>query len=211
MKKFVSILLIALLSILTFSACGKDTATTSGSATTSSSATTAQAVSAGKRHVEIKVKNYGTISVELDTSAAPITVANFIDLAKSGFYDGLTFHRIINGFMIQGGDPLGTGMGGSDKTIKGEFSANGINNPLSLTRGAIAMARLSNDMDSATSQFFIVQQDYSSQNGQYAGFGYVTSGMDIVDKICAETPVQDSNGTVNKEDQPVIESVKVLD
>lgn len=108
----------------------------------------------GKHHVEIVIRDYGTIAVELDADAAPITVANFLKLAKSGFYDGLTFHRIINGFMMQGGDPEGTGMGGSSEKIKGEFSANGVKNDLSHTRGAISMAR-SQAMDSASSQFFI--------------------------------------------------------
>ena len=110
------------------------------------------AAAAGKHHVKINVKDYGTISVELYGDEAPITVANFLKLAKDGFYDGLTFHRIISGFMIQGGDPLGTGMGGSDQEIKGEFSNNGVENPLSHTRGAISMAR-SQIKDSASSQF----------------------------------------------------------
>ena len=135
---------------------------------------------------------------------------NFLDLAGSGFYDGLTFHRIIEGFMIQGGDPEGTGMGGSDKTIKGEFSANGVENPLSHTRGAISMAR-SSAMDSASSQFFIVQKDSTFLDGQYACFGYVTNGMDVVDAIAADAQPTDGNGTIPADQQPVIESVKVLD
>src|SRR5699024_8263403 len=151
-----------------------------------------------------------TISVELDGDAAPITVQNFMDLAESGFYDGLTFHRIINGFMMQGGDPNGDGTGGSDQTITGEFSANGIENALSHTRGAISMAR-SNDPDSASSQFFIVHEDSTYLDGQYACFGYVTSGMDIVDDICEHTPVEDNNGTVLAENQPVIESIQIID
>ncbi len=161
-------------------------------------------------HITIDVKNYGTISVELDGIHAPITVNNFVSLAKAGFYDGLTFHRIMSGFMIQGGDPKGNGTGGSDKTIKGEFSLNGVENPLSHTRGAISMAR-SRDYDSASSQFFIVHEDCTQLDGQYAAFGYVTEGMDIVDKICADTPVVDNNGTVEKENQPVITSIKVVD
>ena len=165
---------------------------------------------AGKHHIEINVKDYGTISVELDGDSAPITVANFMDLAEQGFYDGLTFHRIISGFMIQGGDPSGTGLGGSDTTIKGEFSSNGVENPLSHTRGAISMAR-SQDKDSASSQFFIVHQDSPHLDGDYAVFGYVTDGMDVVDKICEDTKVTDRNGTVAKENQPVIESVEVVD
>lgn len=164
----------------------------------------------GKHHVAITVRDYGTITVELDADAAPITVQNFLDLAGSGFYDGLTFHRIMEGFMIQGGDPEGTGMGGSDKTIKGEFSANGVENPLSHTRGAISMAR-SSAMDSASSQFFIVQKDSTFLDGQYACFGYVTNGMEVVDAIAADAQPTDGNGTIPADQLPVIESVKVLD
>lgn len=152
----------------------------------------------------------GTIAVELDGDAAPITVQNFMDLAESGFYDGLTFHRIINGFMMQGGDPNSDGTGGSEQTITGEFSENGVANDLSHTRGAISMARAT-DPDSASSQFFIVHQDSTYLDGQYACFGYVTDGMDIVDEICENTPVEDDNGTVLPENQPVIESVKIID
>lgn len=165
---------------------------------------------AGKHHIEIQVKDYGTIKAELDGDIAPITVANFLKLAESGFYDGLTFHRIIDGFMIQGGDPKGNGTGGADKTIKGEFSQNGVENKLSHVRGTLSMAR-SQDMDSASSQFFIVQSDSTYLDGQYAAFGTVTEGMELVDKICKDTPVQDNNGTVSAADQPVIESIKVID
>lgn len=164
----------------------------------------------GKHHVVIKVKDYGNIKVELDADTAPISVTNFVNLAKQGFYDGLTFHRIIDGFMIQGGDPNGDGTGGSDETIKGEFSENGVENNISHVRGTISMAR-SSENDSASSQFFIVQSDSTYLDGQYAGFGTVTSGMDIVDKICEDTPVTDTNGTVEKENQPVIETIKVVD
>ena len=156
----------------------------------------------------IDVKDYGKIEVELYEELAPITVKNFVDLAKDGFYDGLTFHRIITGFMIQGGDPKGDGTGGSKKTIKGEFAQNGVENNLSHTRGVISMAR-SNDPNSASSQFFIVQADSTYLDGQYAAFGKVTKGMDIVDKICKDTPVTDSNGTVEKKNQPVINSIKI--
>ena len=164
----------------------------------------------GKHHVEIVIRDYGTIAVELDADAAPITVANFLKLAKSGFYDGLTFHHIINGFMMQGGDPEGTGMGGSSEKIKGEFSANGVKNDLSHTRGAISMAR-SQAMDSASSQFFIVHQDSTFLDGQYACFGYVTDGMDVVDAICETVPVVDNNGTVQDGHQPVMETIRVID
>ena len=166
--------------------------------------------SSGIHHAEIDIKDYGVIKLELDADTAPITVANFCKLAKSGFYDGLTFHRIISGFMIQGGDPNHNGTGGSDKTIKGEFSANGVKNDISHTRGVISMAR-SQQNDSASSQFFIVHQDSPHLDGQYAAFGHVTDGIEIVDKICADTPVTDSNGTVEFKNQPVINSVKIID
>lgn len=164
----------------------------------------------GKHHAEITVKDYGTIKVELDADTAPITVTNFVDLANEGFYDGLTFHRIISGFMIQGGDPQGNGTGGAGKTIKGEFSANGVDNPISHERGVISMAR-SREYDSASSQFFIMHEDTDSLDGEYAAFGHVTDGMEIVDKICEDTEVEDGNGTVAAENQPVIETVKIVD
>ncbi len=161
--------------------------------------------------VNIEIENYGTISLDLYPDIAPITVENFLTLVKSKFYDGLTFHRIIDGFMIQGGDPLGTGHGGSEKRIKGEFSANGVNNILKHQRGIISMARSPYDFNSASSQFFIVQTTYPSLDGQYAAFGKVTNGMDIVDKICKETKVEDNNGTVLKENQPKITRIYVVE
>ena len=164
----------------------------------------------GLHHVTIDVQDYGTISLELDADTAPISVTNFINLANEGFYDGLTFHRIISGFMIQGGDPNGNGTGGSEKTIKGEFSANGVENDISHVRGVISMAR-ANDPDSGSSQFFIVHEDSTFLDGQYAAFGHVTDGMDVVDAICEAVPVQDYNGTVAAADQPVITAVTVVD
>ena len=166
--------------------------------------------STGKHHAEIVVKNYGTIALELDADVAPITVENFANLVNEGFYNGLTFHRIISGFMIQGGDPLGNGTGGSSKTIKGEFASNGVKNSISHVRGTISMAR-SSMPNSASSQFFIVHQDSTFLDGQYAAFGTVTSGMEVVDKICAETAVEDDNGTVAKNNQPVIEKITIID
>lgn len=162
-------------------------------------------------HVEIEVEGYGVIALTLDGDTAPITVQNFIDLAESGFYDGLTFHRIIDGFMIQGGDPEGTGFGGSDKNIIGEYAANGYENNISHVRGVISMARNGYDYNSASSQFFIVQADSQFLDGQYAAFGYVTSGIEIVDQICVDTPVQDNNGSVLPEDQPRIKTIRVID
>ena len=161
-------------------------------------------------HVELEVQNYGTITMELDASAAPKTVENFLKLAGSGFYDGLTFHRIIDGFMIQGGDPRGDGTGGSDETVVGEFAENGVENPISHVRGTVSMAR-SSDKNSASSQFFIVQTDSTYLDGQYAAFGHVTDGMDIVDAICKNTRTTDRNGTVAPENQPVITAVRVFD
>ena len=164
----------------------------------------------GTHHAEIQVKDYGTITVELDADTAPITVTNFVNLAKDGFYDNLTFHRIMDGFMIQGGDPNGNGTGGADQTIKGEFSSNGVENEISHTRGTISMAR-AQDPDSASSQFFIVQEDSDYLDGNYAAFGHVTSGMEIVDQICKDVPVEDDNGTVKAENQPVIEKITITD
>lgn len=166
--------------------------------------------STGKHHAEIVVKNYGTIALELDADVAPITVENFANLVNEGFYNGLTFHRIISGFMIQGGDPLGNGTGGSSKTIKGEFASNGVKNSISHVRGTISMAR-SSMPNSASSQFFIVHQNSTFLDGKYAAFGTVTSGMEVVDRICADTAVEDDNGTVAKNNQPVIEKITMID
>lgn len=164
----------------------------------------------GKHHAKIEIKNYGTIELELDADIAPITVANFAKLVNEGFYDGLTFHRIIDGFMIQGGDPEGTGMGGSNENIQGEFALNGVKNTISHVRGTISMAR-SRAYNSASSQFFIVHKDSTFLDEQYAGFGKVTSGIEIVDKICEDIQVEDDNGTVLKQNQPIIEKIQMID
>ena len=198
-KKIIAILSAAILT-LTFCGCSKrqsefDSDTGSGY---------------GTHHAVITVKDYGDIKLVLDGDTAPITVKNFVELAKSGFYDGLTFHRIIKGFMIQGGDPNGNGTGGSDKTIRGEFSKNGVENNISHKRGVISMAR-SQDNNSASSQFFIMHEDGDYLDGSYAAFGHVTEGMDVVDKIAENTPVTDSNGTVLKENQPIIEKIVITD
>lgn len=160
--------------------------------------------------VEIDVKDYGKITVALKPEVAPLSVQNFLNLVNEGFYDGLTFHRIIKGFMIQGGCPLGNGTGSSENEIKGEFSSNGIENNLSHKRGVISMAR-SNNPDSGSSQFFIVHQDSPHLDGSYAAFGEVTSGMEVVDKIAETVKVEDNNGTVLKENQPVINSIKIIE
>lgn len=189
---------------------GSAGATNDSASASNVSATIGESQAKGTHHAEINIKDYGVIKVELNGDVAPITVANFINLANSHFYDGLTFHRIIDGFMMQGGDPLGNGTGGSENTIKGEFSQNGVENNLSHTRGAISMAR-STDMDSASSQFFIVQSDSTYLDGQYACFGYVTDGMDIVDEICKNAVTTDSNGSVSAENQPIINSITITD
>lgn len=134
--------------------------------------------------VIIEMGNGRTIKIEVDEQAAPVTAANFLKLVKEGFYDGLTFHRIIPGFMIQGGDPKGNGTGGSSQTIKGEFASNGFNNPIHHVRGVISMARAM-DPDSASSQFFIMHDDAAYLDGQYAAFGKVVEGMDAVDEIAS--------------------------
>ena len=230
MKKFLGILLTMVLVLGTLTACGSagnDKSDTSSKADTSSSAEVSSSsetdsseaedskqseekLLTGKHHAEIVVKDYGTIKLELDADTAPISVTNFVKLAKEGFYDGLTFHRIISGFMIQGGDPNGDGTGGSDETIKGEFKENGVENNISHVRGVISMAR-SMDNDSASSQFFIVHKDSTFLDGQYAGFGKVTDGMEVVDKICKKVKVEDEDGTTLPENQPVIETIKVID
>ena len=220
-KKFSFLLVLAVL-VMGLSACGssKSDTTSETKATKAPKATeTAEATkepeskttdTKGKHHAKIKVKDYGTIEVELDGDTAPITVANFIKLVNEKFYDGLTFHRIMSGFMIQGGDPLGNGTGGSDETIKGEFSSNGVENNISHKRGVISMAR-SSDPDSASSQFFIMHQDSTYLDGEYAAFGKVTKGMKVVDKICEDATPTDGNGTIEKADQPVIESIRMVD
>lgn len=222
MKKKFSFLLVLAVLVMGVSACGssKSDTTSETKATRAPKATETAEVTKepeskttdtkGKHHAKIKVKNYGTIEVELDGATAPITVANFIKLVNEKFYDGLTFHRIISGFMIQGGDPLGNGTGGSDETIKGEFSSNGVENNISHKRGVISMAR-SSDPDSASSQFFIMHQDSTYLDGEYAAFGKVTKGMSVVDKICEDATPTDGNGTIEKADQPVIESIRMVD
>ncbi|MBQ3266870.1 MAG: peptidylprolyl isomerase [Atopobiaceae bacterium] len=189
---------------------GDDQQATEETAATDDEAGDEDPYATGIHHVIIDVEGYGQIEVEVNANAAPITVSNFCHLVEDGFYDGLTFHRIIAGFMIQGGDPLGNGTGGSSQTITGEFSSNGIMNPIQHKRGVISMAR-SQDPNSASSQFFIMHQDAESLDGNYAAFGRVTSGMEVVDAIAENTPVEDENGTVAPENQPRITSITLVD
>ena len=205
----------AALGAMALAGCGGSSAADAGSGSDAGASSQAQAgaddpYATGTHHATIEVEGFGTIECALNANVAPITVANFCKLANEGFYDGLTFHRVIEGFMIQGGDPNGDGTGGSGQTIKGEFSANGVSNPISHVRGTISMAR-SSAYDSASSQFFIMQKTTSSLDGQYAAFGNVTSGIEVVDAIAGQTPVQDSNGTVAPADQPKIAKITITD
>lgn len=212
-KSIITIALCTVLAItlmLFVSGCKERKTTSSQSSSSSNNVTYSEKNFKQTDTCEINIKDYGTVVVGLDANAAPITVENFKKLVNQGFYNGLTFHRIISGFMAQGGDPKGNGTGGSDQNIKGEFTSNGVDNKLAHVRGAISMAR-SSDKDSASSQFFIVHQtstnNSQSLDGQYACFGYVQSGMEVIDKICANAKTTDSNGTVEKANQPVITSI----
>lgn len=164
----------------------------------------------GKHHVEMQIKNYGTVKIELDGDEAPLTVENFVNLCNSGFYNGLTFHRYVKDFVLQGGDPEGTGLGGCESSVKGEFSANGVKNTIKHKRGVISMARNQFDYNSASSQFFICLRNSCADDldGQYAAFGKITDGMDIIDKICESVPESDC---IPADQQPIIESIKVID
>ena len=200
MKKTICLLL-ACTMLFALCACGKKTEAASAPA-----AEPFQTV----RHAEITVKDYGVIKLELDEGSAPITVENFVKLAQAGFYDGLTFHRIMDGFMIQGGDPKGNGTGGAEEKIKGEFQQNGVPNPISHVKGVISMAR-ANDPNSASSQFFITVADATFLDGSYAAFGRVTEGMEIAKQIAKDAKPIDKNGTIPADQQPVIESIVITD
>ncbi len=195
-------ILIVVLMLLLFTGCGgsgADTADTYEPAALDAEAT---------YYADIDIADYGVITVQLDQTAAPVTCANFVELAETGFYDGLTFHRIISGFMMQGGDPAGNGTGGSEGNIVGEFASNGYENDLSHERGVISMAR-SQDPNSASSQFFICHADSDFLDGEYAAFGVVTSGLDVVDAVCEKAEPTDDNGTIPAEAQPIIKSIKI--
>ena len=221
MKRLISIILMAALLSLCLTGCGdtRENADKSTAKTTKKESfaekkdadTSNSQYLTGKHHAEIVIAEYGKLELELDADVAPITVTNFVNLVKKGFYNGLTFHRIMSGFMNQGGDPNGDGTGGSEETIKGEFKSNGVENTMSHKRGVISMARTQNDPDSASSQFFIVQADSDFLDGDYAAFGKVTAGMDIVDKICQSVQPIDNNGTVPADQQPKITAIKVID
>ena len=183
---------LCLLLVIPFAACGKESAAEGGLDANAA------------YYADIVIKDYGTITVQLYQNAAPITVDNFIKLAESGFYDGLTFHRIMEGFMMQGGaNPTNV-----PDSIVGEFAANGYDNPLKHTRGVISMAR-TNDPNSASSQFFIVHQDSPHLDGQYAAFGCVIEGIEVVDAVCGNANPTDGNGSIAEEDRPVITSITI--
>ena len=163
--------------------------------------------------VEIEVADYGVIRVKLDREKAPITVDNFLKLVEEDFYDGLTFHRVVEGFMIQGGDPNGDGTGHSEERIKGEFAENGYDNPISHTRGTISMAR-SEDPDSASCQFFIMHENGFSLDGKYAAFGTVVSGMEVVDAICSDIKPRHTNSVgviLDDARKPVITEIRIVE
>ena len=221
-----------------FAACGSDNDVSSKEtpSTDSSSKVEDNNTSEDLVKAEIVIKNYGTIKLDLYADEAPKTVANFVKLAKEGFYNGLTFHRIIKDFMMQGGDPLGNGTGGSDEDIVGEFALNGHTNNISHIRGTISMARSGSSYEqylsmgykmsdlpadaksdieracnSGSSQFFICHKDSTFLDGSYAAFGRVTEGMEVVDAVCEEANPTDGNGTIPAENQPVIETIKIVE
>lgn len=199
MKKLIGLLFVC---SLLLGACGAPASPSQSAASPSGT------LPAHLHHVEISIKDYGVIKLELDSSAAPLTVDNFLKLARQGFYSGLTFHRIMDGFMIQGGAPK-SGSPVPD-TIKGEFASNGVKNPILHKAGVISMARAKNP-DSASSQFFITVAAAPHLDGDYAAFGHVTEGLEVAQKIAKDAKPIDNNGTILPDQQPVIESVTVID
>ena len=206
-KRFLTLFILCLFCTMLFAGCNNKTKAKDNSANPNYNA---ENYVSGIHYARIDIADYGSIILELNADAAPATVTNFINLVEEGFYDGLTFHRIINGFMMQGGDPVGDGTGSSTYTVPGEFEAKGYENPISHVRGTISMARLGNDYDSGSCQFFIVHQDSTTLDGGYAAFGKVLYGMDVVDAICTSVAVEDENGTVLTDNQPVISSLVLL-
>lgn len=197
MKKVISLALCMLLILSSFAGCGND-----------EKSNQVKGSSSGATKVEMSIKNFGKVKIELYPEEAPITVDNFLSLVESGFYDGITFHRLDKDFVLQGGDPDGDGFGGSDNPIKGEFASNGVQNNIKHKRGVISMAR-TNDPNSATSQFFICLDDSTAGilDGNYAAFGCIVEGMDVIDKVRDETPESDR---LPVSQQPVIEYIKVI-
>lgn len=195
------LIILAIFIMILFTACGS-------SSDTQGTYTPPELDAEATYFADIEIEGFGTVTVKLDQKAAPVTCANFVELAENGFYDGLTFHRIIEGFMMQGGDPAGNGTGGSENNIIGEFASNGHDNSLSHERGVISMAR-SGDPNSASSQFFICHENSDFLDGDYAAFGIVTSGIDVVDAVCNSAEPTDDNGTIPAESQPVIKSIKI--
>lgn len=206
-KRNILIILICLVLLVSTTSCGKKENNSNNNINNNSSKLD---VYAGAKKVNIEIENYGTISLELYPNLAPRTVENFISLVNMKFYDGLTFHRIMDGFMMQGGNAYGTEKESLAKNIIGEFEENGYSNSLSHTKGVISMAR-ANDPNSASSQFFIVDEDSTFLDGKYASFGKVINGIEIVDKICKEAVVIDDNGTVPEKNQPVIKRIYMVD
>lgn len=202
MKKVICSLLCLLLIFTGFTACNSDKNNDDAN-------NPAVETISGLHHVEMVIKDYGTVKLELNADEAPITVENFLSLAESGFYDGVPFHRLDKDFVLQGGDPDGDGYGGSDNPIKGEFESNGVQNNIKHKRGVISMAR-TQDYNSASSQFFICLDDTTAGilDGNYAAFGYITEGMEVIDEICNTTPESDK---LPKAEQPIIETIKVID
>ncbi len=214
MNKMIKTLLAALMAT-SLAGCGSSTSFTSSDSETETENTAAETSGEDDLihdtvYVEMDIEDYGKVVLELDGSQAPITVTNFVNLVNSQFYDGLTFHRIMDGFMVQGGDPTGTGFGGSSQTIKGEFAQNGVENNISHKTGVISMARSSN-MDSASSQFFICVADDEFLDGSYAAFGHVSEGLDVMMQIAKDAEPIDDNGTIPAENQPKINNMKVIE
>lgn len=224
MKRFIAIVLMLLFVLPCCVACNdaEETGLTSNNSSNTSEQSQNQGFSIEVTidtektyYAEIDIKDYGKIKLQLDGKVAPVTVSNFVTLAESGFYNGLTFHRIMEGFMMQGGDPAGNGTGGSERKIKGEFAENGHNNTISHKRGVVSMARQGNAYNdapfynTASCQFFICHEDSLFLDGKYASFGWVIEGMDVVDAVCTSATPIDSNGTIIKEQQPVINSITI--
>lgn len=212
MKKLFAVAMAAAM-VFTMAACGGNE-TTGGTGGSSADANipgtyTPELLDETKTYyADIDIADYGKITVKLNQAEAPVSCANFVALANDGFYNGLTFHRIMADFMMQGGDPEGNGMGGSENNIVGEFAQNGYENNISHKRGVISMARAS-DPNSASSQFFICHADSTFLDGQYAAFGEVTEGLDVVDAVCEKAQPTDNNGTIPAEEQPVMTSVTI--